>query len=704
MKKIEIETIEKQYGAWHSAYAQNDQRARDTINFAQLNDQWDSTVASNRIANNKESLTFNLIEKHINRIKAQMREVEFKLNVAPTNKESQQNVEETNAFRLILNSLLLSDDSVSRITDCGDKCIEYGYSVAEINFEYISRNSLFAMPTIRVHKDPAIAFWDLNAKHSTRIDGRFAGLYKTASKEELVEKFNLTGRESYLLEKENKVYYYWFRDQRPATFCLLTTGEYKRKDLLDITDKQMLQTQEGAELLFEMLDADDKLAQKSPWPLEFVQDIDCIYFQVMCNKKLMVKPKLFPLDTFLPIIYHPGFTVWDAVSKYDATFPLAFNLMDPQKLHNYVQSQIATMTKYATGDKWIMQQDHVLTETQQQQAKEINSNEGAFVFGGDITTIRRETPQELPASYLQMSEQVKSEINEISGAMTEGQNSDTTDVSGVALSKITHNIGLMNIRFISQHIVFVRAICSVYKEMLPKIVTEERTLIVKKVDSSTQAIVVNQDVGTGEIKNNIKDINNNFYYDIVAGPSSEMQKENTIKWLSQYYAIDPTFAANSKDIFMRNLPTPDAGELELRAAATIDPSLIKYSQGEMSKEDYAQAQKVQQEQAKKEQQEMMAMDPNVMTAQAAVKAEENKGQAMQLSAETNRMAQTEKVQTDRMKIMSDAQIAVNNLKVKIMQLQQDKELGDTSNMIELLQKELDIQQHVIDEERNAAGE
>lgn len=560
------------------------------------------------------------------------------------------------------------------------------------------------MPTLRVHKDPSIYFGDKSARHETGVDGRFCGMKKIATKEELMEEFKLKGNESYLHEEDNELYYYFYRDHRSCDFILLTTGEYKRSDLLSMDDKQQIQTVEGSQYIFDSLSEEERLNQKRPSPLVIKQDVECIYSQFFCNDKEMFPAKLFPTKTLLPLARHSGFTTWDANTGNDATYPLIYNLKDPQRLHNFVMSQMATIIKNSSSDKWLFSQDHLLTPTQIEQAKEINTIEGGMDFGGDISTIRREKPAELPMSMIQMAQTAKQELDEIAGAMIDRQDSEQAVISGKAMKEITHNLSLMQVGFIAKHIRFVSTIADIQREMIPNIVTEERTLIVKKSDGSNEAITVNQDLGTGEIRNNIKDINNNFYYKIDAGPSSTMQKENTLKALQTIYQLDPSGQTlnDTKDIYMRNLESPDAGELERRVAAKVDPALIKYSRGEISQEQFMQeTQKAQQAQVQ-QQAEIQKMNPEVQAQMAAVKAEEGKGAAMAKEADTNRMEAMAKIQTDRMKIAQDAQKNMNEMKVKLAQLQQQREEAQGAQAIELIQKELDHQQQLIDEAQTKA--
>lgn len=641
MKKIPYKTVEQQYQSWDSAYSENNDRGKTCILFALAGDQWDSKVESNREKDDKESLTFNHCLKHLKRTKAQGREIEFSLDLSPTTQCYQDNVEETNTFRLLLNSIILNTQMLDKFALALDKCVEYGYSFLEVNFCRENDQTLNYIPTVLEHQDPSVAFWDKNATHPTKIDGRFCGIRKKASKEEtlsLLKKIGLLDKEkepNYVLGKDNVIIDYWYRDYIEKNFIRLKTGVFKREDLLTRDDLQNIATKD------DVANADDKTLVKKG-------EVCCIYYTRFCNNKQIIKPKLFPTDD-LPLVKHPALTVW-APEFGEMTFPLIYHWMGAQKLHNYINSQIATMAKRMTGDKYFFGPEHIETQSQIEQAREINKRDGGFVLGGNVQTIRREMPSEIPLSIINVAQSSKEEIDEMSGVLTDSQTTDQTVLSGVALDKITHNMGIVNTDVMASHELFVKTIGRLVRQMIPRICSEERTLIVKRKDGSGEAIVINQDLGTGTIQNNIKDINDNFDYEIIAGPSSSMQKENTVRYLNQYYAINPNAAMLTGDIYMRNIDSPDSPELERRLGADIDPTLVKYSQGGISYEEYMQQKQKAQQAQQQQQAQMMMANPQFQSMMKMAIAEENKSKTQQFDAETKRITALSKNQNEQQKL------------------------------------------------------
>ena len=695
--KIEYETVRKQCDEWRCWYEQNNNRGKEDLLFY-LGEQSKVGVTTDRINANKEVLICNIAAKQIKRASAQLMETEFSLNLAPANENAQNNVQESNAFRKVLQTIMLSDDNINKLVMCGDKCIKFGYSFLEINFERRGKDDLCLWPVFRMHNDPTIAFWDKSANHPTRIDGRFCGMKKIASKEEIYEKLYYIDKKvlSNCIHKEdNEIYYYWFREYKNAKYRLLKNGKYKKEDKIRFEDNDVLATREDSQYIFDTLPEEEKYAQNNkPSPLEKIEQISCIYFQIFANDRMLTKPKMFPTDD-LPLVYHHGLTEWEGNNAM-RTIPLIEFLKDPQKLHNYMQSQIATIAKNSSSAKWFFNDDHLLSEGQQAEAREINNMEGSFLFGGTLADIRYFPPGELPMSMLQMSQLSKQEIDEIGGAMIEAQQSDATVISGVALDKITHNIGLLNLFFLGAHINFVATVSTLVRQMIPRIITEERTVIAKSKDGSGEAIVVNKDMGTGDIQNNIKDINNNFDYNLIPGPNSPMERENTRKALQEFIAINPQSAGLIGDIYMRNLSTQDAGELERRISAKMDPNLIKYGRGEMSEQEYQQASQQQQQQQQQMQMQAYKSDPQYQATHEMAMSDSKKADAMQSDAETKRIAVMEQEKTKRMKIMADAKNNLQKIEIQIEEMRQKAGLEASAQELEMIEKQLKATQQMID--------
>src|SRR5882724_134614 len=325
---------------WKSLYGKNNERGEYSIKFGQVGDQWDSDVASRRESTNKESLTFNLCLKHIKKIKSQFRQIDFNLNVYPTNQRSYDSLE-LNCFKMLFNHFMMSDETHNTMAQAWDKMADFGYSFVEVNYDTESDDTLSLKPVLRMHEDPALAFWDFKSSTPTKIDGDYCGMVKTISDDELRDKYDQAKDKSFLEEK-NTVIEYWYRERKKIDFIQLVGGEFKRKDLID----------ESTDKIY--YDTTSNLVTRKGYK-------SCIYYMVICNNEVLVKPKLFPTED-LPLVYHPGLTVWTP-DGYQ-TFPFIFAMEGSQKLHNFTMSQIATLAKNVSATKYFLTPDHIQTPEQ----------------------------------------------------------------------------------------------------------------------------------------------------------------------------------------------------------------------------------------------------------------------------------------------------------------------------------------------------
>lgn len=659
----DYQTVDKQAQDWFGAYDTNNNRGDESIRFALCSDQWLGNVLADRELSNKETLVLNTTAKFLKNFKAQIRQIEFSIGLWA--KDDENNVAQTNIFRLLLNHLVLARHFVEKMEMAFDKSAEWGYSFLEINYDYDNDESLCLSPVIRFHDDPSIGFWDKSAKSPFRTDGRFSGLRIKVSKQEFINNYPEYEEDAtWLKDSENDLIKYWYKIKEPAVFKALKGGVYKREDLITLDD--------------ELADENDVKDKKSGlYRKKLIKKgfKDCIYFMMFCNEHPLGEPKKFPTDR-LPLPYHPAFTVW--TKDGFETYPFSFSMLGIQQLINFVYSQLATMVKNSTGDKWFFTPEHIPDEQAEKYAKNINQMDGAFVFPQDPNgaTIRREQPADIPYALMEWGQSLSQMANDISGAFFNPQNSENIVVSGKALKEITENMNVVQIGAIAAHVGFVNECAAIIKSMIPHLYTEERLLIARKADGTSEPIIINQPNGTGGLKNNIKDLSNNYIYELTSSPTSRMIKENTLKYLESMFSMNPQLFTMAGDIWARNLDIPDAQELELRIKAQMDPLLIKMSQGEISEQQYQKQSGIQKQQ--QQQMQMQHMQLQMQELQAKNMKLQNEAQAVTMRAQGDMQKAQAVVQDSNVKAqvaITNASVAQGNLQVtaqKVMGEQQQR--------------------------------
>lgn len=658
----DYQTVDKQAQDWLGSYDTNNDRGDESVRFALCSDQWMGNVLAERELSNKETLIFNTTAKFLKNFKAQIREIEFSIGLWARNDEN--NVSQTNTFRLLLNHLVLARHFVEKMEMAFDKSAEWGYSFLEINYDYDNDETLCLSPVIRFHEDPSIGFWDKAAKNPYRTDGRFSGLRIKVSKQEFLDNYpEYQEDSSWLKDSENDLIKYWYKVKESALFKALKGGVYKREDLITMDDE-----------LADESDIKDKKSGLYKKKLTKKGFKDCVYFMMFCNEHSLMEPKEFPSDR-LPLPYHPAFTVWTK-DGYE-TYPFSFSMLGIQQLINFVYSQLGTMVKNSTGDKWIFTPEHIPDEQAEKYAKNINQMEGAMVFPQDPqgAQIRREQPADIPYALMEWGQSLSQMANDISGAFFNPQNSENIIVSGKAMKEITENMNVVQVGSIACHVGFVNECAAIIKSMIPMLYTEERLLIARKADGTSEPIVINQPNGTGGLKNNIKDLSNSYIYELTSSPTSKMVKENTLKYLQMMYSIAPQLFKISGDMFARNLDIPDAQELELRIKAEMDPMLIKYSQSEISLQEYMKSKMpMQQQQQQQQQMQMQHAQLQMQELQSKNMKLKNEAQAVTMRAQGDMQKAQAAVQDSNVK----AQVAITNASVAqgTLQVNAQKVMGE----------------------------
>lgn len=632
MKAPTPKKIEELFQNWRKANYDSFLRAEECIDFAELGQQWDASQESIRDINNKETLVFNITNKLLRAEQAKGKDVEFSLNLTALNDEY--SLEETNAFKAILNEITLNESN-RRVFQHGlDKVYAYGQAVLLADVGYENSKSLNKIPVIKSLENPSDAFFDCNALLPTKVDGRYCGYKKRISKKELIQ-LHPELKKAQWLKDRNDVYDCWYRVPKKYVFRKLVDGTFKREDL--ITD-------------------DDDKAKGVKDKVERIRWVDEIYFTRVCNKKVLIKPRLYPTRN-LPMVYHYGCTVW--TTSGHQSLPFIYHLIGAQQLHNYIGSQTATIIKNSTGVKWLLTPGMIQSERAREYAEEINQTEGAIVLDDDPNGRLPEkiSADELPVSLGEFFNIYKQEISDIAGAFSTGDGAEAKAISGVALDKLFNRIDILQNNTIQAHIHVIDTVCQLVQDMIPHLYTEERKIIATMADGEAKTIVINQKTLTGKIINNVKDIDNEFVYSISAGPSTALQRQNTVESLKELYAVNPAAAQLTAHIFVRNLGMADSDELSRLLSANIDPMLIKYSQGEITKDQlqtYQHMMAVQNGQAQAQQQDQL-QSAQINALQSQAQSHQMRAQADQFDAQTKRMEAIEDANLKREKLVQDYQ-------------------------------------------------
>jgi hypothetical protein len=131
------------------------------------------------------------------------------------------------------------------------------------------------------------------------------------------------------------------------------------------------------------------------------------------------------------------------------------------------------------------------------------------------------------------------------------------------------------------------------------------------------------------------------------------------------------------------------------AKAMGDPNLIRYSQGEISWDEYQQLKEQAMQKQMQMQMQMSQMDPQVQSANALAQAEHRKASAAEMNA-----------QTKLKDVLNKAQQAQQNFKLQLVDLIMNGDMQARQQDLEELRTQIDQQQQIIElmrEQENASA-
>jgi hypothetical protein len=436
-------------------------------------------------------------------------------------------------------------------------------------------------------------------------------------------------------EDENKeIIDFWFKERKQTNYIKLTTGEYKRQDLID--------------------DARDAIELGTPPRKGWFTSIT--FVRAMKDyPEFLEKQNYKQLDEF-PLVFNYGGMIWDG-SKYE-TFPLGFHLRDAQILLNYCGSVVGDIMKSAKADKWFFNPEHIESAAAKATVDEINERECGLLIDGDISTIRREVSKQLPPGLMQMFQMLPGLVQNLAGSYFDSNSSEIKAMSGVALDKMFNRVDLVQNPVIVAHLQTLNKIGEILKKMIPIYYTQNRMLAIRNVDGEITKIEINKPIpqpnGKTVVENPISQLRDNYDYRINASPALRLQKQNVKNELEEIYKLYPPAIPSTVDLYVKSLDIPNADVIARRLSVNIPKDLVEYGNGTINYDQYQEATQQQQAQAQQQQMEQMAEAPQTQLMQAKAHSEVSKAQTDQFNAETARMKEHAASSNEHIKNVSSA--------------------------------------------------
>jgi hypothetical protein len=623
--KYTPEKIFKLYEGWKDYMDSSWERGKQNLSFVEASQQ---EAQQETQSNSKEQFVFNISHKILKTAQANGKDIDLSLMLAAPSSDDK---EEQQTFKLLIDQIMLNGKSLAALSACLDKVYAFGQGVFQIKNVRENEKTLNQVLQIENVEDVTQTFFDFKSLSPTFHDGNFCGRVYKMSRKKLVSIYKNLNK--YKLNDECEVVDFWFKERKQANFVALTSGQYKREDLVDEMRETILE---------------------EPPRKGWVTSISYVR-AIKGYPNLLEKKTRLPFD-MLPMVFNYGGSVWTG-SQYE-TFPLGWNLRDTQILLNYSGSLLGDIMKSTQADKWLFNPEHVQSKEAKESANEINAREGGLVFTGNLQTIRREPSQQLPPALGQLFTELQSMMQNIAGSYFDENSSKIKAMSGVALDKMFNRADLVQNPVIVAHLNTINVLGCILQSMIPVYYRENRTLSVKDEGGKLKKIEINapepQPGGAVIIKNNVKDLHNKYEYQVKAAPSMRLQKQNTQVELGALYKMYPPAIAQTVDIYANSLDIPNASTISRRLSANIPEALVGYGNGEITLQQLQQEVSQKQAQAQQQQAQAAATSPQGQYLTAKTQGEEARAQTAQFAAHTARIKEIETAKNAHIKSVSGA--------------------------------------------------
>lgn len=672
---IDYAKVKQQKSDWAGYFSQNDRRGEAAIRFAELGEQ---APVNTQYSRGYETLTFNILFKHLRRVQAEAANLDLSLLFYPLDDDTwderfkdqiqeaetqllqaahlgadnatqaslqqrvqrlqeiyanarQHRIEEQKNHQAILNALMLDANKRLAFQQSIRQVYSYGYSVLVIKaLPDIQGDEQFQKLEVECLPSPTAAFFDRNATTYTKTDGRFAGYRYDVTRAELMNRYADNKRlmrklSDWSESKKLEVIEYYYRDKKP----------------------------------------DGGLGET-------------IYYTRFIDNLMIEEPVPLYID-LLPVIYHSGLTVWNPEQRQEVTIPFIEPMKDAAKLHNYLGTQIANLAKQTGGRKIIVDKFDLdkLQPPEREDWDNFERRSGLFVRpakrpddppGRDLEVI---SPMEIPQTLTENFATSKQEVDEIAGAFLSVQGAQDNAVSGVAIDARVRQANLLQNNVVQLHNHTIKIVGEVIKQWLPYVYHQTQTLTVRHKDNSLRRVTINKKLLTGSIKNDLHAMTERYSYELELVGSSKLDEENTREYLTQIYQLSPQAFQLTADLYAQTLDIKDRDVLARRLKTMVDPLVIRFGDGDMNFMEFSSQRQQMQQQAAQ-------ANPQMQLIQSKIQNEQAQTQTQQFEA-----------QTKRQQLLSQIEQNSQQLHVELEKLEQHKADSETKNIIALLHAQLE---------------
>lgn len=577
-EKDVLEQANKRLNSWNSYFNENITRGKDDMNFC-LRDQWTAIERSEFTRLFKPAMTFNKLYDATKKIAGEQRKNKPDLIVRSLTGKATQ--EQINLRSDLVRTISYQSQNDLVYQTAFNSALMMGFGAFQIVLDYESPTSFNQSIRYDLISDPTRTAFDPTAVKPHKGDGNYCARYYVFSREEFEATYPyITNPVSYI-DPYMLLDFQW-QTQDTITVCDYFVKEwfpliiYKLSDGRTVTEdewEEIKKTFEENKKIVEGKTVSNLIELPKIVNERQTQDYIIMHYRMLHNQ--IIEFSKWP-SKYLPIIFVDGDSHYIEGRQYTKSF--IHEARDAQKCVNYFGSEIAAEVKNRRREQWLGTPDNIIGYEKQWRNPETQN--GILLARPDPKTGMMPTKQQawdLSPAIMANFQRSTQDIKEILG-FSETEAIQGRDISGKARRERKLEGSMSAYVYFDNLNQAIEQSGRVVNDLLDHTIgLEERWMIVARRDGKSEAMIINQRMPDGTIKNQIG--LGDFDIEIDTGPSFAVQKDIALEFFQQTIANQPQVFNLIADLWASQLDIQQVEQVKERLKTLVPPQILAQEQG-----------------------------------------------------------------------------------------------------------------------------
>lgn len=576
-------------GSWFSYFAKNNEKALANIYFTYI-DQWDEKDRAAREAKFKPVLSVNKILPAVRAVIGELRDNTPNIEIRADGAKVKQKV--VDIYNDATRYIAYKSKATQAYQTAFESAYVAGYGVIRINYDYKPGKTFEKQISIEAIRDPISCFFDPQAKLPDKSDGRFSGISTCISREQFDKEYPdyegtpqpFYGGNSFSYDDNQ---FYW-GDEDSIVICDYYYKKWFNKEIFELDDGRVVDAKELKELQqqyqIDIIKYNSLPTNVTPSgqvipapPAPTVASSRTMADYQIRHARLIYNDVLDDVEypsNHLPIIFVDGASI--IYKGEQITQGYVEKAIDPQRLYNYVNSEIAHSMLSTIKAKWLVTATH--TEGFEQEWQDPDAN-NILPYNTDAQAGPPQliNPTPFSSMLLNVLSQSENDIQDALGRYEESNGEQTNAISGAAIYNRQLAGNMTNEVFVDNLVRGVESIWRCVVSMIPRVWDTERTMSVMTKAGKVKSVKVNEQKAD-KIQNDITQ--GEYLTHVEIGASFALQKAKALDYLMQIFEKAPQTQNLLIDKICELLDIENMPEIVARVQTLVPQDIIAEENGE----------------------------------------------------------------------------------------------------------------------------